>query len=100
MPRKKAAGTKRRARAAPAAPPARPSRKTGRAGRAVRAVGTFAARGTVMAAEKIRQTVGRNNLTAAGAVAKSAGRAALEAGLTAAVRATAEGLIGLIGRRR
>lgn len=93
MPPKKAAGRKRPTSRKPRAlAQARPSRKKVSAARAARAVGTLAVLGTAIAAEKIKQAVGRGNMAAAGNVAKSAGKAALTAGLTAAAAVTAEGL--------
>lgn len=94
MPPKKAAGTKRRRSRKPrAVAPARPSRKKVSARRAARAVGTLAVLGTAIAAEKIKQTVARGRkLAASHTMATNVGRAALAAGVTAAVTVTAEEL--------
>ena len=97
MPPKKAAGTKRRTTRSSSKPralaPARPSRKPVSARRAARAVGTLAKLGTAIAAEKIKQTVARGRtLAARNPVAASVGKAALAAGVTAAVSVAAEEL--------
>jgi len=92
--RKKSAGKKRPARRKPrAVAPARPSRKQVSAARAARAVGTLAILGTAIAAEKIKQTVARGKrLAGSHPLATTAGKAALAAGVSAAVAATAEEL--------
>lgn len=94
MASKKTAGattTRRTPRALVPAP--RPSRKKVSAGRAARAVGALAVIGTKIAAEKVKQTVARGRrLAARNVTAKNVGKAALKAGLAAAVTVTAEEL--------
>ena len=92
--RKKAAVKKSTSTRKPRAlAPARPSRKKVSAARAARAVGTLAILGTAIAAEKIKQTVASGKrLAARHPLASSAGKAALAAGVSAAVAATAEEL--------
>ena len=96
MPPKKAAGAKRKATRSTkprALAPARPTRKKVSARRAVKAVGTLAVLGTAIAAEKIKQTVARGRrLAASNTLAANVGKAALAAGVTAAVSVTAEEL--------
>jgi hypothetical protein len=94
MPRK-AAGAKRKTTRSSSKPralaPARPSRKPVSARRAAKAVGTLARLGTAIAAEKIKQTVRRGRkLAARNPLAATVGKAALAAGVTAAVTVTAE----------
>ena len=87
--------------AAAAPRPARRSRKKVSAGRAAKAVGALAAIGTAIAAQKmkngVRRAIGKGRKamgkpSTMKTVAKTAGKAALAAGVSAAVRATAEEL--------
>lgn len=95
MPPKKAAGTRRRTTRTGSKPralaPARPSRKPVSARRAAKAVGSLARLGTAIAVEKVKQTVRRGRkLAASNTLAATVGKAALAAGVTAAVSVTAE----------
>ena len=96
MAPKKAAGKRKTTRSSSkprALAPARPSRKPVSARRAAKAVGALAKLGTAIAAEKVKQTVARGKrLAARNTLAAKMGKAALAAGVTAAVTVTAEEL--------
>lgn len=90
---RKAATRKRMRKASLAAAPARRPRKKPSTRRALRAVGSLAAIGSAIAVEKIKQTIARGRrLTARHSLARTVGKAALVAGVTAAVTVTAEDL--------